>query len=121
MLLFGEATYAKLNDSKLARTAKAWSPVFPKETKVSSESKFFIERCLTVDPHKRVPWSNVHFHVLLQKPIPTDFQLKHKWANLKNFISFYNHPIEEFEKSSKQLRILDAATERMIKAQPNCT
>lgn len=55
-LLIGEYPYNGLSDNEILKKIKAYPPRFPEGIEISSNSKDFIKKCLTVDPKKRISW-----------------------------------------------------------------
>lgn len=63
--LVGDYPYNGHNDYEVLKKIRAYPPRFPENIEISDMSKDFIKRCLTIDPKKRISWSEIYEHPLL--------------------------------------------------------
>lgn len=63
-MLFGEYPYMGMNDYDILKKIKNNRPNFAK-VNISRTAKDFIDRCLTVDPKKRISWVQIYSHELI--------------------------------------------------------
>lgn len=65
-MLFGKYPYMGMNDFDILKKIKSNRPDFSRMN-ISSDARDFIDRCLTVDPKKRISWAEIYEHPLLGK------------------------------------------------------
>ena len=62
--MFGDYPYKGLNDFDILKKIKNQRPDYSK-VNISRNAKDFIDRCLTVDPKKRISWIEIYSNELI--------------------------------------------------------
>ncbi len=65
-MIYGKYPYMGMNDYDILKKIKNNKPDFS-AVQISKECRDFIEKCLTVDPKKRIKWKEVYEHQLMTK------------------------------------------------------
>ena len=65
-MLYGKYPYMGMNDYDILKKIKANRPDYTR-VNISNNARDFLDRCMTVDPKKRISWSEIYEHPLLQK------------------------------------------------------
>ena len=65
-MLYGKYPYMGMNDYDILKKIKNNRPDFSR-VNISEDAKDFINKCLTVDPKRRINWSEIYDHPLLNK------------------------------------------------------
>lgn len=65
-MLYGKYPFTGYSDDAILRKIKKTKPDFS-GVNISANAKDFIEKCLTVDPQKRIPWQDVYDHPLIKE------------------------------------------------------
>ena len=65
-LLFGKYPYMGMNDYDILKKIKNTRPDFNR-VNITKDARDFIDRCLTVDPKRRISWAEIYDHPLMNK------------------------------------------------------
>jgi serine/threonine protein kinase len=65
-MLYGKYPFNGLNDHDILKKIKNTRPDFSK-VNISEKAIDFINKCLQVDPRKRISWVEIYSHPLLEK------------------------------------------------------
>lgn len=65
-LLYGRYPFIGMSDPEILKKIKNSRPDFTGII-ISEDAKDFINRCLTVDPRKRITWIQIYDHPLIKK------------------------------------------------------
>jgi serine/threonine protein kinase len=63
--MYGKYPYLGINDFEILRKIKSTRPDF-KGVNISAKARDFIDKCLTVDPQKRITWREIYDHPLIK-------------------------------------------------------
>jgi serine/threonine protein kinase len=65
-MIYGEYPYIGHSDDDILIKIKEQRPNYSK-VNISDNARDFIERCLTVDPDKRITWKEIYLHPILEE------------------------------------------------------
>ncbi len=63
-MMYGKYPYMGMNDYDILKKIKNNRPDYSK-VNISRNAKDFMERCLTIDPKKRISWVEIYSHELI--------------------------------------------------------
>jgi serine/threonine protein kinase len=91
-MLYGKYPYEGMSDYDILRKIKKDRPDY-KNVQISAISRDFLDKCLTIDPEKRISWVDLYEHTLIAKSDEhLMYNLKSR-INIKDNKSFYRESI----------------------------